>query len=206
MKAKLLLFLCLGVLPAVGQAQTVDKQKLNSFATAVAHAEGFGVRHAIPTRYHNPGDLKSAAIYHPLPGQKRLGKADHVIFENDAAGWAALRDYLSKMVDGRSKRFNPDMTLAQVARVYAGNWRPWLKTVARELNVEPSTKLADLLLLYEPEPPQIFMPQTPAPVLIFTNYTPEELRQGEYYLEEDHQGTSAPICNDVHQQNCRGAK
>jgi hypothetical protein len=157
MKAKLLLFLCLGLLPAVGQAQTVDKQKLNSFATAVAHAEGFGVRHAIPTRYHNPGDLKSAAIYTPLPGQKKLGKADHVVFVSDAAGWAALRDYLSKMVDGRSKRFNPDMTLAQVSRVYAGNWRPWLRTVARELNVEPTVRLRDLLLLDEIEAPQIEM-------------------------------------------------
>jgi hypothetical protein len=168
MKAKLLLFLCLGVLPAVGQAQTVDKQKLNSFATAVAHAEGFGVRHAIPTRYHNPGDLKSAAIYHPLPGQKRLGKADHIVFESDAAGWQALRDYLSKMVDGRSKRFNPDMTLAQVSRVYAGNWRPWLRTVARELNVPPTVKLRDLLLLEEFEPPQIEMTTVPVPPINLT--------------------------------------
>src|ERR1700675_1259688 len=157
MKAKLLLFLCLGVLPAVGQAQTVDKQKLNSFATAVAHAEGYGVHHAIPTRYHNPGDLKSAPIYKKLPGQKALGKGDHVIFESDAAGWAALRDYLTKMVDGRSRRFNPNMTLAQVARVYAGNWRPWLKTVARELNADPTTKLSALLFQYEPEPPNFTM-------------------------------------------------
>src|ERR1700675_110260 len=168
MKAKLLLFLCLGVLRAVGQAQTVDKQKLNSFATAVAHAEGFGVRHAIPTRYHNPGDLKSAAIYHPLPGQKALGKADHIVFVNDAAGWAALKDYLSKMVDGRSKRFNPEMTLAQVARVYAGNWRPWLKTVTAELNVLPTTKLRELLFYYEPEPPSLTIMAgiTPPPLFV----------------------------------------
>src|ERR1700675_600208 len=144
MKAKLLLLLGLGSLPVLGQAQTVDSKKLNCFATAVAHAEGYGVHHAIPTRYHNPGDLKSAPIYKKLPGQKALGKGDHVIFESDAAGWAALRDYLSKMVDGRSSRFNPSMTLAQVARVYAGNWRPWLKTVARELNAAPPTTLSQL--------------------------------------------------------------
>jgi hypothetical protein len=155
MKAKLLLFLGLSMLPAIGQAQTVDKQKLNSFATAVAHAEGFGVRHAIPTRYHNPGDLKSAAIYHPLPGQKMLGKGGHIVFENDTAGWAALRDYLSKMVDGRSRRFKPDMTLAQVSRVYAGNWRPWLTIVTKELDVPPNVRLRDLLFYQEPEPPQI---------------------------------------------------
>jgi hypothetical protein len=188
MKAKLLLFLCLGVLPAVGQAQTVDKQKLNSFATAVAHAEGFGVRHAIPTRYHNPGDLKSAAIYHPLPGQKRLGKGDHVIFESDAAGWAALRDYLSKMVDGRSKRFNPNMTLAQVSRVYAGNWRPWLRTVARELNVDPTVRLRDLLLLEELEAPQIEMTKIEIPFFLSPPQpAPPVLQADNQFDDEDFQ-------------------
>ena len=189
MKAKLLLFLCLGLLPAVGQAQTVDKQKLNSFATAVAHAEGFGVRHAIPTRYHNPGDLKSAAIYRKLPGQKKLGKADHVVFESDAAGWAALRDYISKMVDGRSKRFNPDMTLAQVSRVYAGNWRPWLKTVTRELNASPTTKLRELLFYYEPTPPEFVITGIQPPLIFTTLSTPappvlEAQDDNQFFMED----------------------
>jgi len=166
MKAKLLLVLGLSLLPAIAQGQTLDKQKLNSLATAVAHAEGFGVRHAIPTRYHNPGDLKSAAIYEPLPGQKMLGKGGHIVFQNDAAGWAALKDYLSKMVDGRSRRFKPDMTLAQVSRVYAGNWRPWLNIVTSELNVQPGTKLRELLLYCEPEPPLITVVQSPVPNLL----------------------------------------
>lgn len=188
MKAKLLLFLCLGLLPAIGQAQTVDKQKLNSFATAVAHAEGFGVRHAIPTRYHNPGDLKSAAIYHPLPGQKKLGKGDHVVFESDAAGWAALRDYLSKMVDGRSKRFNPEMTLAQVSRVYAGNWRPWLRTVTRELNASPTTRLRDLLLMEQLEAPQIEAVLQVVPFdLTFPQPVPPVLQADNKFDEEDFQ-------------------
>ena len=186
MKAKLLLLLGLCLLPILAQAQTVDKQKLNCFATAVAHAEGFGVRHAIPTRYHNPGDLKSRRDLTRLPGQKRLGKGDHVVFATDAAGWAALRDYLSKMVDGRSHRYNPDMTLAQVSRIYAGNWRPWLRTVARELNVEPTVKLRDLLLLEDIEAPQIEVaniqipfplfnvPQPAPPVLQADNKSDEE--------------------------------
>jgi hypothetical protein len=162
MKAKLLLLLGLCLFPTLMQAQSVDKQKLNSLATAVAHAEGFGVRHAIPTRYHNPGDLKSARIYKKLPGQKALGKGDHIVFESDYAGWAALRDYLTKMVDGRSHYYNPNMTLAQMSRIYAGNWRPWLAIVTKELNVAPSVRLRDLLYIYEPEPPSIIMTiQTP---------------------------------------------
>jgi hypothetical protein len=186
MKAKLLLFLGLFLFPILAQAQAVDRQKLNCFATAVAHAEGFGVRHAIPTRYHNPGDLKSARIYHPIPGQKRLGKGDHVIFESDSAGWTALRDYLAKMVDGRSHRYNPNMTLAQVSRIYAGNWRPWLKTVARELNVEPSTKLCDLLLL--PEPPELILTiQAPMLDLTFLQPAPPVLQADNQSDEEDFQ-------------------
>jgi hypothetical protein len=174
MKAKLLLLLCLSMLPAIGQAQTVDRQKLNSFATAIAHAEGFGPKGHLPTRYHNPGDLKSAATYTPLPGQKTLGKGGHIVFKNDTAGWTALRDYLSKMVDGRSRRFKPDMTLAQVSRVYAGNWHPWLNIVTKELGVPSNVRLRDLLLYQESEPPQIviadvkvspfdFVPSTPLP-------------------------------------------
>lgn len=170
MKAILLPIFGLFLLPAVGQAQTVDKQKLDSLATAVAHAEGYGVRRTIPSRYHNPGDLKSAAIYRKLPGQKTLGKANHIIFESDAAGWAALKDYLTKMVDGRSKRYNPNMTLAQVSRIYAGNWRPWLRTVARELGVEPSIKLRELL--YEVEPPVLVMASIELQPLLFTLPSP----------------------------------
>jgi hypothetical protein len=190
MKAKLLLFLGLWLLPVVAKAQTqaVDKQKLNCFATAVAHAEGFGVRHAIPTRYHNPGDLKSRRDLHPLPGQKRLGKGEHVVFASDAAGWAALRDYLSKMVDGRSKRYNPDMTLAQVSRIYAGNWRPWLRTVARELNVEPNVRLRDLLLLEELQAPQIEMTNIQMPFdLLIPQPAPPVLQADNKFDEEDFQ-------------------
>lgn len=164
MKAKLLLILGLCLLPAIGRAQTVDSKKLNSLATAVAHAEGFGPRHTIPTRYHNPGDLKSAVIYSKLPGQRALGKSGHVVFENDAAGWAALKDYLSKMVDGRSRRFNADMTLAQVSHIYAGNWRPWLKLVAAELNVSTTIKLRELLLF--DALPDIFMTEFQPPTLL----------------------------------------
>lgn len=141
------------VSPLLSNGQTtadIDGQKLQSLAVAISHAEGFGIRHAIPTRYHNPGDLKSRRDLHKLPGQKKLGKGDHVVFANDAAGWAALRDYVSKMVDGRSRRFRPSMTITQVAKQYAGRWRPWVKIVTTELDVEPDTTIAELLLVDGP--------------------------------------------------------
>jgi hypothetical protein len=125
----------------VGHAQGPDTGKVNDLATAISHAEGFGKRCTIPSRYHNPGDLKARQGSTPLPGQVRIGKASHIVFKDDEAGKAALRDYIAKMMDGRSRHFHADMTLNQVARRYAENWRPWVKIVARELGVPPKTTL-----------------------------------------------------------------
>jgi hypothetical protein len=124
-----------------GQAQGPDITKVDAFATAISHAEGFGVRGTIPSRYHNPGDLKTNRSSDPWPGQVRIGKAGHIVFKNDEAGKAALRECIIKMTDGRSNYFNPNMTLNQVARRYAENWRPWVKTVSKELGVPATTTL-----------------------------------------------------------------
>ena len=163
MKAKLLLVAVTALAATLAGAQTADKQKVDSFATAVAQAEGFGLRRAIPTRYHNPGDLKSRPGLTKLPGQKGLGKGGHIVFRSDADGWDALHDLISKMVDGRSRHFNPDMTIVQVAKVYAANWRPWVKIVCKELGVPPSTRLRELLMPDDAEPPEVHMASAPLP-------------------------------------------
>jgi len=130
------------IIPSLtGQAQAPDPARVNDLATAISHAEGFGKRHTIPTRYHNPGDLKAFSVSTPLPGQVRIGKAGHIVFKDDEAGKAALRDYIARMMDGRSAHFRPNLTLNQVARRYAQNWRPWVKVVSRELGVPPTTTL-----------------------------------------------------------------
>lgn len=125
----------------MGRAQGPDPDKVDDLATAISHAEGFGKRHTIPTRYHNPGDLKALSGSTQLPGQVRIGKAGHIVFKDDEAGMAALRDYIVRMVDGRSTHFRPNMTFNQVARRYAQNWRPWVNAVSRELGVRPTTTL-----------------------------------------------------------------
>jgi len=125
----------------MGHAQAPDPDKVNDLATAISHAEGFGRRHTIPTRYHNPGDLKAFSAANPLAGQVRIGKAGHIVFKDDDAGKAALREYIVRMMDGRSAHFNPNLTLNQVARRYAQNWRPWVRVVSRELGVPPNTTL-----------------------------------------------------------------
>lgn len=125
----------------VGHAQGPDVGKVNKLATAISHAEGFGKRGTIPTRYHNPGDLKALPNSPPYVGQVRIGKGGHIVFRNDEAGKAALRDSILKMVDGRSGYYHANMTLKQVARRYAENWRPWVRIVSRELGVAPTTTL-----------------------------------------------------------------
>lgn len=124
-----------------GYAEDPDTDKINDLATAISHAEGFGKNHTIPSRYHNPGDLKAFSQSTSLAGQVRIGKAGHIVFKDDEAGKAALREYILRMVDGRSSHYHPNMTFNQVAHIYAENWRPWVRVVSRELGVPPNTTL-----------------------------------------------------------------
>jgi hypothetical protein len=141
------------ILPTFAKAQVpVDPDKLDSFTHAIAKAEGFGPKKNLPTRYHNPGDLKSGSRWR-LPDQKGVGKGGHAIFKSDAAGWAALRDLILKMTDGRSKHYNANMTINQIAKKYAGNWRTWAKYVSKELDVPPTTTLRAYLAPEEPPAP-----------------------------------------------------
>jgi hypothetical protein len=142
---KLLLTIAFALLfGSAGWAQ-VDAQKLDNLCHAIARAEGFGIPHTLPTRYHNPGDLKSRPDLTPLPGQRRIGKAGHIIFVNDEAGWAALRDYLTGIAEGRRKHYTASMSLGAMSRVYAQRWQPWLRITTKELGVPASTRLEEYL-------------------------------------------------------------
>jgi len=157
-----------------GRAQGPDIARVNDLATAISHAEGFGIRGTIPSRYHNPGDLRTRPDSPPLAGQVRIGKAGHIVFKDDEAGKAALRQCILQMIDGRSRHFHSDMTLNQVARVYAENWRPWVKAVSRELGVPPTTTLRAYFhtgavlsaTSYRPAPAAKPAPPPPAPPVL----------------------------------------
>ena len=114
------------------------------FAHAIARAEGFYRRGTIPNRYHNCGDLKSVRGF-TYPGQVGIGKGRHVIFANDTAGWNALYHQIGKMISGESRHYSPQMTINQIARFYAGNWRRWAHNVSHNLGVPSTTTLAEVL-------------------------------------------------------------
>jgi len=128
-----LLFCC-----TVCSAQSVDR-----LAHAISKAEGYGKAGTLPSRYRNPGDLKAVMGY-VYPGQIKVGKGGHVVFRTSADGWAALRHQLDKIVAGES-HYTVNMTLQEVGKRYAGNYRVWSKNVAHNLGVEPTTSLWEIL-------------------------------------------------------------
>jgi hypothetical protein len=130
-----LVSLCL-IGTCVGQSSKVE-----DFARAIAHAEGFYTPGTIPNRYRNPGDLKFVSVKYP--GQIGVGKAGHVIFRSEAAGWAALYHQIDKAMNGESQFYNPAMTFRQVAKKYAGNWRVWCSNVTSALGVSADDTLYD---------------------------------------------------------------
>jgi len=119
------------------------QNRVQTLAKAIAKAEGFERAGTIPSRYHNPGDLK-AVVGYIYPGQRGIGKGGHIIFKDNASGWAALEHQIEKIVDG-SSRYNVNMTLQEISKKYAGNWRVWSKNVAHNLGVTPSTDLWEIL-------------------------------------------------------------
>lgn len=116
--------------------------RITNFARAISVAEGFGPAGNIPTRYHNPGDLKppdGSGDY--WSGQIGVGTGGHAIFNSDAAGFAALYKQIQLWQTGRSNVIFPSFTFKQAAQKYAENWQPWLANVTRELNVSPDDTL-----------------------------------------------------------------
>lgn len=112
----------------------VIDEKTKRFANAIATAEGFGVSGAIPTRAHNPGDLKL--------GDKGFGTlAGHTVFASDADGWAALYRQINLWRTGKSAHANLDTNIAQISEFYAGDSANWARNVAAALGVPVTTTL-----------------------------------------------------------------
>jgi len=153
----LLVLAVLTIIPIFARAQAVvDSEKVHSLAVAIAKAEGFGVKGAVPTRYHNPGDIRSRSM-HAYAGQIGLNRHGYVIFKNDKAGFAALEANLLLMATGQSKHYGPNMTIIKIAKLYATGWRLWAKNVAKNLDVPPTTTLRAYFAPEEPVAPAITM-------------------------------------------------
>jgi hypothetical protein len=141
------------LLSVVAFSQAEPNEKVKKFAHAIALTEGCYVRGSIPNRYHNCGDLKIMERGQHYDGEVGVGKANHVRFRNDAAGYAALYHQIDKMLTGESKFYRQEMTLQQVGKLYAQNSRRWSTNLAKYLGVPPSTTLEEYFGL----PPRVTM-------------------------------------------------
>ena len=135
---------------AFSAAQTVvmpgySSRRVDDLEAAIGRAEGYGIKRTIPSRYRNPGDLKATAGVR-LPGQIGVGKGQHIIFRTDEDGKLALHRQLLLILAGKSKHYNLDMNINQVARTYAQSWQGWARRVSTVLHVSPRTTLRDLLV------------------------------------------------------------
>jgi hypothetical protein len=123
-------------------AECADCGQYRQFSWAIAKQEGFFQRGSIPNRLHNPGDIKFIPGYR-FPGQVGVDKFGHVKFKNDYWGWAALQNQVRKMCASEG-RYSADMTIQQIGRKYAKDWKRWSVNVATYMNCSPKNTLAEL--------------------------------------------------------------
>lgn len=118
----------------------VIEDGIQRMSVGIAHAEGYGIANAIPTRANNPGDLKLGDRGHGTLGGK-------TIFESAPVGWSYLRAQIRLMWLDRSDYYGPDDTFRQIAETWTGgdNSEAWLATVAGDLGVGPDTTLRGYL-------------------------------------------------------------
>lgn len=124
--------------PAFGGQVPSDKVK--TIAQAIAHAEGFGVAGAIPTRAHNPGDLKMG----DLGNGSINGKT---VFSSDVDGWNALYKQIDLMVSGGSAYYSATDSWRRIAQTWVGDsdYVNWLNTVTSDLGVDPDSSLQEYM-------------------------------------------------------------
>jgi hypothetical protein len=116
--------------------------KIQQLANAIAFAEGFGKLGAVPTDFHNPGDLGPGDVGTAYPSVFK-GGSNVSQLPDDATGWAALTGKLSAIFNGRSSVYSPTMTIEEMGQKYAGDSKSWSSNVAKYLGISPKTTLAE---------------------------------------------------------------
>lgn len=118
---------------------TTYPEPIQRFARAIAHAEGFGIPGAIPTRAHNPGDLKIPNWPGPTLGEGIS------VFDSDGAGWNALYKQLQAILTGRSSYYYLDMSIAEMGAIWAGGdpGGSWARNVADFLTLDTGAAIVE---------------------------------------------------------------
>lgn len=123
----------------------VPDQCVKDLAKAIAFAEGFGIKGAVPTRAHNPGDLKIPGT----PPELKTGEEGITIFPDDESGWNALYSQLIRIQTSRSHIYRLDMTLSEFSTHWTDTQESsWLSNVIYKLrqegyDIDKNTTLGD---------------------------------------------------------------
>ncbi len=112
---------------------------MSKLARLIAHNEGFGVAGSVPTRDHNPGDLRHS----PHSSHSGEGPNDIGIIDTEADGWADLERQLGLYAER-------GLTLRELAYTYAppGDGNPteaYLNALCRGLGLPDTTLVSDAL-------------------------------------------------------------
>jgi len=116
------------------------EKRVQLLSDGIEWAEGFGVAGARPTVANNPGaltvDITGTGIGFDSGGL--------VMYASYADGREALETQVRWMLTGQSSRFNPGMTIAQVAATYTDNASAWARNVAAFIGVSPDTVISQI--------------------------------------------------------------
>jgi hypothetical protein len=123
-----------------------DKNTQKTTSKIDKWCEAIGKMEGAKPELHNLGNIKYI-------GQKTAVGKDYrgfCIFPDDATGYLELRNLLVRAATGKSKVYNPDMTLVDFYHVYApsndgNNPDHYAKFVAQYIGVTPDTKIKELL-------------------------------------------------------------
>jgi len=107
---------------------------VQSIAQAINIAEQSGT---VNPQTNNPLNLKL--------GDVGNGTVNGItVFPDAAAGWDAGYNQVSLMLNGQSKYYSPNMTIAQIGQTWTTTQpATWAKNVSTALGVTPDTTLAD---------------------------------------------------------------
>lgn len=123
----------------------ISEELVTRVAQAIATAEGFDVPGSVPCRANNPGDLTDDGdVGCGLIHTSGPAGAAITIYPSASAGWHALYKKVRRMLEGGSHTYPVRATLMEVGIKYAGNGI-WAMNVAKQLGVDTSTTLADLV-------------------------------------------------------------
>lgn len=112
---------------------------MTKLARLIAKEEGFGIPSSLPTRNHNPGDLRhSPHSQHDPAHPDAIGKID-----TDADGWADLeRQLVLYAKRGLTLR---EMIIDYYAPPEENNSEAYLAFVCKELGVDQRTSVTEAL-------------------------------------------------------------